>query len=79
MKVTVDDFEERKAQFLFSILQLEDIHPDQLGLYRYQLCTCVNWVLALDGSRRIKIAGVNDKRQIVLAFAGTISGKSEKC
>ena len=37
--------------------------------------TVSNWTLAEEGSKRIEIAGADDKRQITAVFAGTKSGK----
>ena len=34
-----------------------------------------NWTLAEEGSKRVEIAGADDKRQITAVFAGTKSGK----
>jgi hypothetical protein len=33
-----------------------------------------NWMLAEQGSKRVEIAGVDDKQQITAVFAGTRSG-----
>ena len=80
-KVTVGDFQERKAQFLFdikSVIEMEEIPPDLVinwdhtGVNYVPVCS---WTMAPEGSKRIEIAGVEDKRQIAAVFAGTMSGK----
>ena len=79
-KVSIADFEEKKAQFLFDIdviVSMEDIPPqliinwDHTGLNYIPVS---NWTMAKEGSKRVEIFGVQDKRQITAVFAGTMSG-----
>lgn len=80
-KVTVADFDAYKARFIFdiqAIVELEEIPPDLIinwdhtGIHYVPVS---NWTLAKEGSKRIEIAGSDDKRQITAVFAGTKSGK----
>ena len=95
-KVTISDFNEKKEQYLFdikTIIEIEDISPDLVinwdhtGLHYVPVS---NWTMVKEGSKRVEIFGVDDKRQITVVFAGTMSGyflppqiiyqrKSKKC
>ena len=75
------EFTELKNQFIFdisAIIQIEEIPPqliinwDQTGIHYIPVS---NWTMALEGSKRIEIAGVNDKHLITAVFAGTLSGE----
>ncbi len=68
-------------QFVFyiqTIVELEEIPPDLIinwdhtGIHYVPVS---NWILAPEGSKRVAIAGADDKRQITAVFAGTKSGK----
>ena len=94
--VSISDFQEKKAQFLFdikAIVEIEDIPPelvinwDHTGLNYVPVS---NWTMAEEGSKRVEIAGVEDKQQLTAVFGGTMSGhflplqiiykgKTEKC
>ena len=78
--VSISDFEENKAQFLFdvkTIINMEEIRSDLVinfdntGL---QYVPDSNWTMAKEGAKRVEIAGVEDTRQITAMFAGTRSG-----
>lgn len=80
-KVSVAEFDAYKAQFVFdvtSIIEMEEIPPDLVinwdhtGIHYVPVS---NWTLAEEGSKRVAIAGVDDKRQITAVFAGTRTGK----
>ena len=80
-KVTAADFDALKAQFVFdirTIVEMEDIPPDMIinwdhtGIHYVPVS---NWTLAKEGSKRVEIAGAEDKRQITAVFAATKSGK----
>ena len=69
-KITVEDFQERKEQFLLdikAIVTLEDIpldliiHWDQTGMHYIPVSS---WTTAKEGSKRVEICGIDDKRQI---------------
>ena len=75
------EFAELKNQFIFdisAIIQIEEIPPqliinwDQTEIHYIPVS---NWTMALEGSKRIEITGVNDKHQITAVFAGTLSGE----
>ena len=81
MKVSVKDLEELKEQFLLdieAIVDLEDI-PHELILNWDQTAInylpISNWTIARQGSKKVKIAGVDDKRQITVALAGSLTGE----
>ena len=78
-KVSVSDFEERKAQFLFDIKTIIDmekvpselvINWDHTGLHYVPVS---NWTMAKEGAKRVEIAGLGDKRQLTAVFAGTMN------
>jgi hypothetical protein len=80
-KVSAKDFAKLKNQFTFdvsSVIEMEEIPPelvvnwDQTGINYVPVSS---WTMALEGSKRVEIAGVDDKRQITTVFAGTMSGE----
>lgn len=82
MSVKPDDFETMKHQFLFDISCITDIEEipsalivnlDHTGL-NYMYVPVGQWTMAKEGSTRVAITGINDKRQITAVFAGTMSG-----
>ena len=95
-KVTVEDFEEKKDQFLLDIkavVTLEDIpfdlviNWDQTGMHYVPVSS---WTVAKEGSKRVEICGMDDKRQITAVFGCTMvgeflpvqlvyKGKTDKC
>lgn len=69
-KVSVDVFEELKEQFLLDIkacVNMEDIPSDlvinwdQTGMHYISVSS---WTMAKEGSKRVEICGIDDKRQI---------------
>ena len=78
-KVSLDEFEEHKVQFLFdikAIIEMEDI-PDSLvinwdhtGIHYVPVGT---WIMEKDGSKRVAISGTDDKRQITAVFSITMA------
>lgn len=79
-KLTVDNFEKLKADFLTSIVdivEMEEIplelilNSDQTGI---RLVPSANYTLEKKGSKRVGLSGVDDKRQITLVLCGTASG-----
>ena len=79
-KVSSTDFEERKAQFIFDIKALAEfedipesliINWDHTGINYVPVS---NWTMAREGSKRVDIIGVDDKRQITAVLAGTMDG-----
>ena len=79
-KVSVSDFNQLKAQFVFdvkAVIEMEDIpcklviNWDQTGIHYVPVSS---WTMAKEGSKRVEIAGINDKRQITAVFGSTMSG-----
>ena len=80
-KMSPKEFAELKNPFIFdisSIIQMEEIPTqliinwDQTGIHYIPVS---NWTMALEGSKRVEITGVDDKRQITAVFAGTLLGE----
>ena len=68
-KVSVEDLEEKKEQFLLHIkatVTLEDtpldliINWDQTGMHYVPVSS---WTMAKEGSKRVEICAIDDKRQ----------------
>ena len=79
-KVTVQNFEEVKAQFLLDIkviVEMEGIpfdlviNWDQTGIHYVPVGS---WTMEKEGSKRVEIVAVDDKRQITAVFAGSLTG-----
>ena len=79
-KVSVSDFEKLKAQFAFdveAVTEMEEIpgnlviNWDQTGIHYVPVSS---WTMAKEGSKRVEIMGVDDKRQITAVFGGTATG-----
>jgi hypothetical protein len=96
-KVSIEDFQERKDQFLIdvkTIVTLEEvpleliINWDQTAMH--YIPVSASWTMEAEGSRRVDINGIDDKRQITAVFACSMDGsffpmqlvyqgKSQKC
>ena len=81
MKMTVENFETIKQQFLFDIqtvIDMEDVpmelvfNWDQTGI---SIVPGSTWAMELKGSKRVVITGISDKRQITAVFCGTLAGE----
>ena len=79
-KVLVQNFEEVKAQFLLDIkvvVEMDDIpfdlviNWDQTGIHYVPVGS---WTMEKEGSKRVEIVAVDDKRQITAVFAGSLTG-----
>jgi len=80
VKISNVNFEECKAQFVYdvkAIMELEEI-PDDLvinwdhtGIHYVPVS---NWTMEAEGSKRVAIAGIDDKRQITAVLSVTMSG-----
>ena len=79
-KVSVENFEQVKAQFLLDIntvVEMEDIpfdliiNWDQTGIHYIPVGS---WMMDKEGSKRVEIAGIDDKRQTTAVFAGSLTG-----
>lgn len=79
-KVPVEKFEALKAQFNFDIeviVEMENV-PDELVINwdhtGINYVPTSNWTMAEEGSSRVEIVGLGDKRQITAVFACSLSG-----
>ena len=81
IKVSVENFDQLKAQFLFdikSIVEMEEIPPyliinwDQTAI---KYVPVSSWTMASEGSKRVQVIGADDKRQITAVFGATLSGE----
>jgi transposase-like protein len=79
--LSVSDFEACKSQFLFdiaTITEMEDIpnvlilNWDHTGI---KYVPVGNWTMAKEGSKRVDIVGMDDKRQITAVFGCTMEGE----
>ena len=95
-KLSNEDFAQLKQQFLADVKTTvikEDIAPalvinwDQTGI---KIVSSSTWTMDRQGSRRIEVAGVGDKRMITVIFAGSLvedflrvqviyQGKTNRC
>ena len=80
-KVPVEEFADIKAQFLSdiqAIVELEEIpkalvfNRDHTGINYVPVS---NWTLEKEGTKRVEIVGIDDKRQITAIFAGNMIGE----
>ena len=81
VKVLPSNFEKLKKQFLSDVCStvvMEDIPEelivnwDQTGL---KYVPASNWTFADKGSKRVEIAGLDDKRQLTVLLSCTMKGK----
>ena len=79
-KVSVENFDALKAQFLLDIrvvAEMEEIPPDlvinwdQTGINYVPVSV---WTMAKEGSKRVEIVGADDKRQITGVYACNMTG-----
>ena len=79
-KVSAENFKFLKEQFLFdvkTITEMEDIPADlvlnwdQTGIHYVPLSS---YAMEKEGSKRVEIARIEDKRQITAVFSATMSG-----
>ena len=79
-KVAVQNFDELKTQFLLDIkvvVEMDEIPPalvinwDQTGIHYVPVAS---WTMDKEGSKRVEIVAVDDKRQITAVFAGSLAG-----
>lgn len=79
-KPTPIEFAAAKKAFLddvSSVVTMEEIPPelilnwDQTGIH---LVPASGWTMDLEGSKRVEVSGVNDKRQITAVFCGSLVG-----
>ena len=79
--MSIEHFEEVKKEYLLDIKLIismdeipEDlvINLDQTGIHYIPVS---DWTMAEGGSKRVKIAGKDDKRQVTAVFASSMSGE----
>ena len=75
-KVSIEDFEEKKEQFLLDIksccnLRRYGLNWDQTGMHYIPVSS---WTMAKEGSKRVEICGIDDKQQITAVFGCSMSG-----
>ena len=79
-KVSIENFEELKEQYLLDIkvcVEMDEvpddlvINWDQTGIHYVPVSS---WTMEKEGSKRVEIAGIEDKRQITAVFGCTITG-----
>ena len=80
-KMTTEEFEQKKVSFLKQVSAFVAVHTipsslvlnwDQTGI---NVLPSANYTMEQRGSKRIEIAGYQDKRQITATFAATLSGE----
>ena len=79
-KVTVSNFEELRCQYLMdikAIVTMEEI-PDDMGLNWDQTAIkyipLSNWTVDKEGSKQVKVVGIDKKCQIKTAFVASLLG-----
>ena len=80
-KVSPDSFTEIKEQFLIdveAVIDMKEVPPSLVVNWDHTVMKIIpssQWTMEKRGTKRVEIAGVEDKRQITAAFACTMSGK----
>ena len=78
-KVSIENFEAVKEQFLIDIkavVEMEDIsfdlilNWDQTGVH---YVPGGSWTMEKEGSKKVEIAGIDDKHQITAVFTGSLT------
>lgn len=79
-KVSVENFKELKEQYLLDIkasVEMDEvpdeliINWDQTGIHYVPVSS---WTMEKEGSKRVEIAGIDDKRQITAVFGCSVTG-----
>ena len=79
-KITIDDFEAVKEQFLTDVKAVAEMNEipheliinwDQTGIHYVPVGS---WTMEKEGAKRVEIVGVDDKRQITAVLAGSLTG-----
>ena len=79
-KVTCTNFEELREQFLFdikTIIEFEEIPDDLILNWNHTGVNYIpvsSWTMAKEGSKKVEITGINDKRQITVVLTITKTG-----
>ena len=67
-KVTCTNFEELRVQFLFEIIEFEEISDDLILNWDHTGVNYIpisSWTMAKEGSKKVEITGINDKRLVL--------------
>ena len=79
-KMTPDNFTEIKEQFLIdveTVIDMEEVPPSLVINWDHiamKIVPSSQWTMEKRGTKRVEIAGIDDKRQITAIFACTMSG-----
>ena len=79
-KLVVNNFDEVKQQFLVDIkavVEMAEIPHDLIINWdqtRIKYIPVSEWTMAREGSKRVEISGIEDKRQNTAVFAASLSG-----
>ena len=78
--MSVADFDQLKSQFVFDVkasIGMEEI-PGELVINWHQTgihyMPVLSWTMAKEGSKKVEIAGIDDKRQVTAVFGNTMAG-----
>jgi len=77
-KVTVDDLASLERQFLLDIrgiVEMEEIAQDSIINWDQSTIPVSNWTMVKEGTHKVSISGMDDKRQITLVLAASMTGK----
>ena len=80
-KVLPENFYEIRDQFLTdvrSVIEMEDVPPSMVINWDHtamKIVPSTNWTMEKKGTKRVEIAGIDDKWQITAVFACAMSGK----
>ena len=77
-KFSVDNFAEKKEQFLrdlVTIVKMEEIPPELILNWGMKVVSSYSWTMHDQGARRVEIIGLSDKRQITAVFCGNLLGE----
>ena len=80
-QVTSEAYQQLKAQYLHQIANMIAVHkiPSQLVIHWDQtpidVAPSINWSMAEEGSQRVGVAALNDKRQVTSTLAVTLDGQ----
>lgn len=76
-KVDVESFESYKVFDIKTIAEMEEIPEDLIINWDHTGLNYVpvsKWTMAMEGSKRVEIVGIDDKRQIMAVFGCTLKG-----
>ena len=72
------DFTAQKEEFLFDIQTIIEMEPNELVINwdptGINYVPVSNWTMATEGSKRIEVTGLGDKRELTAVFAASLAG-----